>query len=66
MFLLLFICVGDIELNPGPRKNNSSDNFSFCHWNRNSIVAHNISKLSLLEDYNGGHKFDMIASGDHS
>ena len=24
MFLLLLICAGDIELNPGPRKNNTS------------------------------------------
>ena len=60
IFLLLLICAGDIELNPGPRKNNTSYNFSFCHWNLNSIAAHNFSKLSLLEAYNVQHKFDMI------
>ena len=60
MILLLLICAGDIELNPGPRKNNNSHNFSFCHWNLNSIAAHNFSKLSLLEAYNVQHKFDMI------
>ena len=54
MFLLLLICAGDIELNPGPRKNNTSYNFSFCHWNYNSIAAHNVSKLPLLEVYNVG------------
>ena len=60
MFLLLLICAGDIELNPGPRKSNTFYNFSFCHWNLNSIAAHNFSKLSLLEAYNVQHKFDMI------
>ena len=52
MFSLLLICAGDIELNPGPRRNNTSYNFSFCHWNLNIIAAHNFSKLSLLEAYN--------------
>ena len=60
MILLLLTCAGDIELNPGPRTNNTSYNFSFCHWNLNSIAAHNFSKLSSLEAYNVQHKFDMI------
>ena len=60
MFLLLLICAVDIKLNPGPRKNNVSHNFYFCHWNLNSIAAHNFSKLSLLEAYNVEHKFDII------
>ena len=60
MFLLLLIYAGDIELNPGPRKKNTSYNFSFCHWNLNSIAAHNFSKLSLLKAYNVELKFDMI------
>ena len=54
------ICASDIELNPSPRKNNTSYNFSFCHWNLNSIAAHNFSKLSLLEAYIVQHKFNMI------
>ena len=60
MFLLLLICASDIELNPWPRKNNISYNFSFYYWNLNSIAAHNFSKLSLLEACNVQHKFDMI------
>ena len=60
MFLLLLISVGDIELNRSPRKNNTSYNFPFCHWNLSSMAAHNFSKLSLLEAYNVQHKFDMI------
>ena len=49
--LLLLICVGDIKLNPDPRKNTSSYNFPFSHWNLNSIAAHYFSNLSLLEAY---------------
>ena len=66
MFLLLLIFAGDIELNTGPRKNNTSYKFSFCHRSLNSIAAHNFSKLSLLEAFNLEHKFDMIASPKHS
>ena len=50
---------GDIEFNPGP-KSNSCENFSVCHWNLNSISAHNISKVSLLNAYTALHSFDMI------
>ena len=60
MILLLFIRAGDIELNPGPRKDSTSYNFSFFHRNLNSIAKYNFSKLSLLEVYNVQHKFDMI------
>ena len=60
MFLLHLICPSDIELNPGLRKNNTSYNFSFCHWNRNSIAAHSFLKLLLLKAYNIQNKFDMI------
>ena len=38
---------GDIEKNPGP-KPNSCDFLSICHWNLNSISAHNFIKLSLF------------------
>ena len=56
MILLLLICAGDIELNPGPRKNNTSYNFSFCHW----------KKLSLLGAYNVQHQFKLIRAGNPS
>ena len=57
-FDLLMLC-GDIESNPGPRPN-SSQSFSICHWNLNSIKAHNFSKISLLRAYNGIHNYDII------
>ena len=58
--LMLLICTGDVGLNPGPKKSNSCYNFSMCHWNLNSVAAHDLSKLSLLETYNVQRKFHMI------
>ena len=59
VFMLTFLyvfsflyCHGDIELNPGPRKS-KENNLSICHWNLNSITAHNFSKLTQ-------HKYDFI------
>ena len=47
------------EENPGP-KTNSCDCLSFCHWNLNSICAHNFIKLSLLRAYISINKTDII------
>ena len=52
---------GVVELNPGPtKKRNSWFNFSICHWNLNSLTAHNFEKVNLLEAYNTVNKFDII------
>ena len=50
---------GDIEENPGPRCN-SNQSFSVCHWNLNSITAHNYLKISLLRAYISLHNFDVV------
>ena len=50
---------GDIEENPGP-KCNSNQSFSICHWNLNSITAHNYLKISLLRAYISLHNFDVV------
>ena len=50
---------GDIEENPGP-KGNSNQSFSTCHWNLNSITAHNHLKISLLRAYISLHNFDVV------
>ena len=50
---------GDVELNPGPKRK-AAQTFSICHWNLNSICAHNSAKLSLLRAYVSVHKFDII------
>ena len=44
-FWYILLTNGDIEENPGPKKN-CSTSFSFCHWNSNSLTAHNYVKLS--------------------
>ena len=58
--LVVIIICGDIELNPGPKKGKSFDNFPLCHWNLNSIGAYYFSKLSLLEAYNAHHMYDIM------
>ena len=54
---LLLITHGDIETNPEPKSKNSKY-FSCCHWNVNSILAHD--KLSLLTAYNSTQHYDII------
>ena len=53
---------GDIELNPGPNKTNSSCKFSVCHWNLNSLAAHNFEKVGLLETFNTINRFEIYVS----
>ena len=50
---------GDIEPNPGPRKL-KTNSFSVCHWNLNSLSAHNFSKLTQQKAYNSIYKYDFI------
>ena len=47
----LLLLYRDIESNPWPR--NSKNHLpSFCHWNLNSLPAHNIAKMLLWKAYN--------------
>ena len=55
----LLMLWGDIESNPGLRPN-PGQSFSICHWNLNSIAAHNFSKIYLLRVYNAIHNYDII------
>ena len=50
---------GDIETNPGPTPC-PGQCFSICHWNLNSITAHDFARLSLPTAYNPVHSFDII------
>ena len=59
LYLILIKRSGDCEQNPGP-KSNSFQGFSICHWNLNSISAHNFIKISLLKTYIATHKLDVI------
>ena len=53
------ILSNDIEVNPGP-KLDSSQNFTICHWNLNSIAAHTFSKINILKAYLTIHKTDIV------
>ena len=59
LYLILTKRSGDIEQNHRP-KSNSSQSFSICHWNHNSISAHNLIKVSLLKTYIATDKLDVI------
>ena len=50
---------GDIEKNPGPKPSSNQSSY-ICHWNFNSISAHNYIKVSLLRVYISNQKFDVI------
>ena len=53
---LLILC-GEIELNPGQK---DAKYLSLCHWNLNSIAAHNFAKISTLKAFNTTKNFDFI------
>ena len=59
LYMFLLRSHGDIKLNPGPCKSNDN-NLSVCHWNLNSITAHNFSKLTQLKAYISTYKYDFI------
>ena len=59
-YMFIFLqCHGDIEPNPGPRKQ-KPNYFSVCQWNLSSLIAHNFSKLIQLQAYNSIYKYDFI------
>ena len=65
LFTLLYLfallqCHGDIELNPGPKKLLNNKSLSICHWNLNSLMAHNYSKLTQLKSYISIYKHDFV------
>ena len=59
VYSILISLSGDIQLNPCP-KNKVDVNFSICHWNLNSISAHNYAKVLLLKAYIVVYKFNII------
>ena len=63
LYSILVKLSGDVEENPGP-KPKPCQSFSICHWNVNSVSAHNFSKVSLLRAYVSIHKFDVICMSE--
>ena len=58
-FSLAIISSDDVKMNPGPMLH-SCHTFSMCHWNLNSLPAHNFIKVSLFQAYVIINKFDII------
>ena len=56
--ILLLIRSGDIETNPGPKKQSC---LKFFHWNLNGLAAHNFIKLPLIESYITINNFDIVS-----
>ena len=54
--MILLVLFGGIKANPGLNPG-YSNSFTYCHWNLNSIAAHN---LSLLQAFNSIHMFEII------
>ena len=59
LFSQKLLLSGDIETYPGP-KGNLKNHFTICHWNLNSISAHNFAKVQLLRAYLVVRKFDIV------
>ena len=58
--VLLLLSHGDNEVNPGSKRKLSK--LSCCHWNVNSVLAHN--KLSFIIAYNTVQKFNIICMSE--
>ena len=58
VYIFIFLqCHGDIEPNPVLKKLKTSY-LSVCHWNLNSLSAHNFTKLTQLKAYNSIYKYE--------
>ena len=56
---ILFVC-DDVELNPGPKKQELLLQFLNLSLEFNSITTYNFAKVNLLQTYNVIHDFDVI------
>ena len=63
LYSILVKLSGDVEENPG-LKPKPCQSFSGCHWNVNSVSAHNFNIVSLLRAYISIHKFDVICMSE--
>ena len=56
-FNIILLRSRNIHPNPGPVANQ----FNFCHWNLNGLMAHDKLKIALIEAYNAVYHYDVIA-----
>ena len=59
LYIWLVNFSGDVKKNPGP-KSYSARYLTICHWNLNSIAAHNFMKAVLLKAYLSVHNMDTV------
>ena len=59
MYNILISLGGDVQLSPGS-KTKPNIKFSICHWNLNSIAAHDYDKAFLVKVYIAVRKFDIV------
>ena len=55
-FNIILLCSGNIHPNPDPVANQ----FNFCHWNLNGLMAHDKFKITLIKAYNAVYHYDVI------
>ena len=53
--MLIILTHGDVHTNPGPSM------FKLAHWNLNSIVAHEFSRVSILEAFMNQENLNLLA-----
>ena len=58
-YQILLLLHGDVETNPSPNENCKL--VTSCHWNVNSLAAHNMVKFSSIAAYNTIDKYDLFA-----
>ena len=63
VYLFSHFLSGDTGTNPGPRRN-LNNHFTICHWNLNSVSAHNFAKIHLLKAYLAIPKFDIVCPSE--
>ena len=59
LYSILVKLSGDVEESTGP-KHEPRQSFSICHWNANSVSAHNFSKFFFRRAYISINKFESL------
>ena len=59
LYIRLVNLSGDVEKNPGP-KSYLAQYLTICHWNLNSVAAHNFIRVALLKAYLSVHNVDIV------
>ena len=56
------LLAGDVHVNPGPPISHKlAGKLSFAHWNLNSLLTRNKSKINLIEAMQSNYNFDLFA-----